>query len=101
MQLAAALNKSNCQVNGANELGVKAEETTSQMHSILQKTERDKKVLQQEVRNLTGTTEIFRQTISNSVDEFLNRLRLDLNLSVSGCGEDFVRASLDDIQGSQ
>lgn len=98
MQLATELNKSNREVNAANELRRKAEGSTSQMHSILQETERDKQLLQQEVSNLTAMTEFFRQTTSKSVGEFLSRLRLDLNLPINGCGEAFAGASLDDFQ---
>ena len=71
------------------------------VHSILQETERDKQLLQQEVRYLTGMMEPFRQTTSKSVGEFLNRLSHDLNLSVNGCGEAFVGASLDDFQSPE
>ena len=98
MQLATELDKSNREVTAANGLRRKAEGITSQIHSILQETEREKQVLQQEVRNLTAMAELFRQTTSKSVGEFLNRLRLDLNLPVNGCGEAFAGASLDELQ---
>jgi len=40
-----------------------------------------KQILQQQVQNLTGMVEYFRNTTVKSVDEFINRLKLDLNLS--------------------
>ena len=80
LQLAAELDKLSSQVTEANSLRDKAEEVTSQLKSTLQATEKDKQFLQQEVETLTGTLNFFRQTTCKSVDEFLNRLKLELDL---------------------
>ena len=48
-QLAAEMDKLNGQVREANDLRVRAEETTSQLKSTLQATERDKQFFQHEV----------------------------------------------------
>lgn len=70
----------NGQVREAKEARIKIEETTSELKSTLQATEKDKQFLQQEVQALTGTLNFFRQTTCKSVDEFLNRLKLELDL---------------------
>ena len=80
LQLAAELDKLSGQVTEANGLRDKAEEATSQLKSTLQATEKDKQFLQQEVETLTGTLNFFRQTTCKSVDEFRNRLKLELDL---------------------
>ena len=80
LQLAAELDKLSGQVTEANGLRDKAEEATSQLKSTLQATEKDKQFLQQEVETLTGTSNFFRQTTCKSVDEFRNRLKLELDL---------------------
>jgi len=78
--LAAELDKLSSQVIEANDLRVRAEEGTSQLKSTLQATEKDKQNLQQEMETLTGTLNFFRHTACKSVDEFQNRLKLDLDL---------------------
>jgi len=44
----------------------------------------DKQMLQQTVQNLAGVVEVLRITTVKSVDEFLNRLKLDLNCITDG-----------------
>lgn len=80
MQLAAGLDKLIDQLSEASKGRGRAEETTSQLQSRLQATEKDRQFLQQEVKTLTSTLNFFRQTICKSVDGFLNRLKLELNL---------------------
>jgi len=41
-------------------------------------------MLQQTVQNLAGVVEVLRITTVKSVDEFLNRLKLDLNCITDG-----------------
>ena len=52
----------------------------SKLKSTLQATEKDKQLLQREVETLTGTLNFFRQTTCKSVEEFQNRLKLELDL---------------------
>ena len=80
MQLAAELDKLNGQVREGKEVRIRIEETMSELKSTLQAAEKDKQSLQQEVQTLTGTLNFFRQTTCRSVDEFLNRLKLELDL---------------------
>jgi len=61
-----------------------AEEEATRLKLIIQAAEMDKQTLQQEVQNLTGIVEYLRNTTVKSVDEFLNRLKLDLNLFTDG-----------------
>jgi len=44
----------------------------------------DKQMLQQTVQNLAGVVEVLRIITVKSVDEFLNRLKLDLNCITDG-----------------
>ena len=64
----------------ANEIRIRIEETTSELKSTLQATEKDKQFLQQEIQTLTDALNFFRQTTCTSIHEFLNRLKLDLDL---------------------
>jgi hypothetical protein len=84
LELTAELNKSNDQAIRAIELQALAEEEANQLKLTIQAAEMDKQALQQEVQNLTGVIECFKHTIVKSVDEFLNRLKLDLNLFIGG-----------------
>ena len=70
----------NDQVSEVREVRKRAEETSSQLQSRLQATEKDKQFLQQEVKTLTGTLDFFRQITCKSVAEFLNRLKLEFDL---------------------
>ena len=82
LKLTAELNESNDQSAKATELKQLAEEEAARSKMIIQAVEMDKQVLQQEVQNLTGMVEYFRNTTVKSVDEFTNRLKLELNLFV-------------------
>jgi len=61
-----------------------AEEEAIRLKLLIQAAEMDKQTLQQEVQNLTGVVEYLRKTTVKSVDEFLNGLKLDLNLFTGG-----------------
>jgi len=84
LELTAELNKSNDQAIRAIELQALAEEEANQLKLTIQAAEMDKQALQQEVQNLTGVIECLRHTIVKSVNKFLNRLKLNLNLFISG-----------------
>lgn len=79
-QLAAELNRLSSQVIEANDLRIRAEEAESQLKSRMQVIEKEKQFLQQEVETLTGTLNFFRNTTCKSVDEFRNRLKLELDI---------------------
>ena len=80
LELTAELTKSNDHVIRAIELQALAEEEANRLKSTIQAAEMDKQALQQEVQNLTGVIEYLRNTAVKSVDEFLHRFKLDLNL---------------------
>jgi hypothetical protein len=61
-----------------------AEEKAIRLTSMIQVAEVSKQTLQQQVQNLTGMVGCFRNIAANSVNEVLNRLELDLNLSTGG-----------------
>lgn len=67
------------QVEKARQSKGLAEEETDRLKRLMQTAEEDKQTLQQEVHNMTGVIESLRTTALQSADEFLNRLRLDLN----------------------
>ena len=79
VNLAAELNESNKQATRATELKELAEKETTHLKLITQAAEMDKQLLQQQVQNLTGTVEHFRNTTVKSVNEFISKLMLDLN----------------------
>ncbi len=83
-KLTAELNESNDQAMKAIELKELAEEEAVRLTSIIQAAEVDKQTLQQQVQNLTGMVEYFRNTTVQSVDKFIKRLKLDLNLFTGG-----------------
>jgi len=80
LKLTAKLNKSNDQITKTIELKELAEEEVTQLKSIMQAAEVNKQILQQQVQNLTSMVEYFKNTTVKSVDEFINKLKLDLNL---------------------
>lgn len=57
---------------------------TRRLRAIVQAAETDKQLLQKEVQKLQGTLDFWKHTTSESVTEFLHRLRLDLSLPISG-----------------
>ncbi|KAL2037202.1 hypothetical protein N7G274_010065 [Stereocaulon virgatum] len=52
----------------------------TQCKAVVQAAETDKQVLQQEVQTLQCTLDLLRHTMSQSGDDFLNRIQLNLNL---------------------
>ncbi|KAL8643185.1 MAG: hypothetical protein Q9228_000170, partial [Teloschistes exilis] len=85
-KMAAELSKLHDQAAKATDLKHLAEEEAAQSKLVIQAAEADKQILQQEVQNLTGMVEYFRNTTANSVNEVLNRLKLDLNLDLYTSG---------------
>lgn len=82
LKMAAELSKLHDQAAKATDLKHLAEEEAAQSKLVIQAAEADKQILQQEVQNLIGMVEYFRNTTANSVNEVLNRLKLDLNLNL-------------------
>lgn len=82
--MAAGINKSKDEVIKATELKEMAEEETNRLRLVIQAAEIDKRRLQQDVQNLTGVVDFLRSTTVKSVDEFLSRLKLDLNGTTDG-----------------
>lgn len=68
----------------ATELRELAEEEANRLQLAIQAAEIDKQMLRQTVQNLAGVVELLRITTVKSVDEFLNRLKLDLNCITNG-----------------
>ena len=84
LKMATELSKLHDQATKATDLKHLAEEEAARSKLVIQAAEVDKQILQQEVQNLTGMVEYFRNTIANSVNEVLNILKLDLNLYTGG-----------------
>ena len=57
-----------------------AEKEATQLKLTVHKVEIEKQILQQQVQTLTDMIEYFRSTTVKSVDKFISRLKLDLNL---------------------
>lgn len=81
LTLIAEMNKSKDKAMKATQLKEMAEEETNRLKLVIQGAEMDKQMLQQNVQSLTGVIEFLRSTTVKSVDEFLHRLKLDLNLT--------------------
>lgn len=75
------LNESLDQTMKAMELKKLAEDDVTRLKLISQAAEIEKQTLQQQVQSLIDMGEYFRNTTTNSVNEFVNKLKLDLNLS--------------------
>ena len=84
LRLTAELSELNDQTTKAIEKKELAEEEVTRLKSIIQVAEIDKQILQQQVQNFTDLVEYFRNTTTQSVEEFINRLKLDLNLFAAG-----------------
>lgn len=84
LTLTAEMRESKDQAIKATELKEIAKEETNRLKLVIQAAEMDKQVLQQNVQNLTGVIEFLRSTTVKSVDEFLYRLKLDLNVFPGG-----------------
>jgi len=83
LDLTAELKRSHDHAIKATELQALAEEEATRLKLTIQAAEMDKQTLQQEIQSLTGVVEHLRNTTVKSVDEFLHRLKLDLNLFTS------------------
>lgn len=66
------------------ELKKLTEEEANRLQLAMQAAEMNKQMLEQTVQNLAGVVEFLRITTVKSVDEFLNRLKLDLNCTTNG-----------------
>jgi len=84
LKMASDLESLNGEVKNATELKEMAEEEANRLRLAIQEAEMDKQMLQQTVQNLAGVVELLRTTTIKSVDEFLNRLKLDLNCITVG-----------------
>ena len=84
LELVAELEKSHDHATKATESHALAEEEATRLKLTIHAAEMDKQILQQEVQSLTGVIEYLRNTTVKSVNEFLHRLKLDLNLFTSG-----------------
>ena len=80
LEMTAELERSYGHAMKAAELQAIAEEQATRLELTIQAAEMDKQTLQQEVQSLTGVVEHLRNTTIKSVDEFLERLKLDLNV---------------------
>lgn len=83
LELTAELERSRDQATKAAELQALADEEATRLQLITQAAEMDKQTLQQEVQSLTGVVEHLRRTTVKSVEDFLHRLKLDLDLFTS------------------
>ena len=79
-RLTAELNESNDRATKATGLKQLAEEEATRLKLMVQEAEMEKQILQQQVQTLTDMIEYFKSTTVKSVDEFISRLKLDLNL---------------------
>ena len=84
LKIATKLNKLYHQAINAIELNYLAEEEAARSRLMIQAAELDKQMLQQEVQNLIGIVEYFRNTTATSVNKVLNILKLDLSLYTGG-----------------
>ena len=80
LKLTAELGEASDQTKKVLEMKELAEEEVTRLKSTIQAVEMDKGMLQQQVQNLTDLIKYFRKTTTQSVDEFINRLKLDLNV---------------------
>ena len=78
--LASEVKESNIQLAKATRLKELAEEEVNRLASLLQASTMETQSLQQQVSDLTSMVEYLRNTTVNSVDEFINRLKFDLNI---------------------
>ncbi len=84
LKMASDLESLNGEVENATELKEMAEEEANRLRLAIQEAQMDMQMLQQTVQNLAGVVELLRTTTVKSVDEFLNRLKLDLNCITVG-----------------
>lgn len=84
LKMTSGLDSLKNEVKKVTELKELAEEEANRLQLAMQAAEMDKQMLQQTVQNLAGVVEFLRITTVKSVDEFLNRLKLDLNCTTNG-----------------
>ena len=84
LTLIAEMKNSKEEAIKATELKEMAEEETNRLRLVIEAAETDKHRLNQDVQNLTGVVEFLRSATVKSVDEFLSRLKLDLNRITHG-----------------
>ena len=84
LKMASDLGLLNVEAKKATERRELAEEEANRLQLAMQAAETDKQMLRQTVQNLAGVVELLRITTVKSVDEFLNRLKLDLNCITNG-----------------
>lgn len=84
LKLSAELSESIDQTTKATEIKELAEEEATRLKAIIQAVEMDKQILQQQVQNLTDLVEYFKNTTRQSIDEFMNQFKLNLNLLAAG-----------------
>lgn len=84
LKLTEELGKSNDHVTKVKELKRLAEERVSQLNTTVQAAEMEKQLLRQEVQNLAAMVDYLRNTAVKSVNDCLNRLKLDLNSTLVG-----------------
>jgi hypothetical protein len=84
LKLTEELSESNDQTIKATEIRVIAEGEATRLKSIIKAIEMDKQMLHQQVQKLTDLVEYFDKTTTQSVDDFIHRLKLDLNLFAEG-----------------
>ena len=80
LQLNADLNESKAQATKATELKILAEEEVTRLKSVIQAAEMEKEMLQQQVQCLTDIVEYFKTTAAQLMEDFTNRLKLDLSI---------------------
>lgn len=84
LRMTSGLDSLKDEVKKVTELKELAEEEANRLQLAVQAAEMDKQMLEQTVQNLAGVVEFLRITTVKSVDEFLNRLKLDLNCTTNG-----------------
>lgn len=84
LRMTSGLDSLKDEVKKVTELKELAEEEANRLQLAMQAAEMDKQMLEQTVQNLAGVVEFLRITTVKSVDEFLNRLKLDLNCTTNG-----------------
>ena len=83
-KLSKELTKSNLQMIAAIEMKQSAEEESARLKSLVQGLEFEKRMIQQQNESLTSLAEYVRKTTTQSVYDFVDRLKLDLNLFTEG-----------------
>ena len=80
LNLTAELDESNSRATEARELRQLAEDEITRLKLTIQAAEEDKQRLEQQVQSLTRLVEYVKNTTAQSVDDFMNKLKVDLSL---------------------